>query len=390
MVARTTISDGYRARAHAMVALARSWRPAEVLPGARTWVEAQAAGQEALSGLQRAPGHRAPTRRRRRRPGAAHAAGADRAGAGRASAAAGRGRGRPRRRPGRHRHPGPPSPGPRPGRGRAGGGGRGPLAQAPPAPSRLAGRTPLDRGPVAAAASASRSGGAGRAGAPAMTEPRLRAIVSALVGAIAALAFLVSFRAISRVRRPDRRLPRPPGVGGAAAGRQLHPGRLHRGPALGPGRPAGRLPLVPGRRRHPRLGRPQRRPRPRPSGRPGGRRHPPGGAAVGPGAADARRPPLPGASTRWTAGPEPDTARERLRAWLTVNPSTPLTAREAAELLGVSRSRAGVLLQQERAGLNGEAEASSHDRPPGPQPGWRSPHARGADRPRLRRRAREP
>ena len=30
-----------------------------------------------------------------------------------------------------------------------------------------------------------------------MTEPRLRAIVSALVGAIAALAFLVSFRAIS-------------------------------------------------------------------------------------------------------------------------------------------------------------------------------------------------
>jgi hypothetical protein len=51
MVARTTISDGYRARAHAMVALARSWRPAEVLPGARTWVEAQAAGQEALSGL---------------------------------------------------------------------------------------------------------------------------------------------------------------------------------------------------------------------------------------------------------------------------------------------------------------------------------------------------
>jgi hypothetical protein len=51
MVARTTISDGYRARAHAMVALARSWRPTEVLPGARTWVEVQAAGEEALSGL---------------------------------------------------------------------------------------------------------------------------------------------------------------------------------------------------------------------------------------------------------------------------------------------------------------------------------------------------
>jgi hypothetical protein len=52
MVARTRISDGYRARAHALVALARSWRPSEVLPGARTWVEAQAGGLEALSGLE--------------------------------------------------------------------------------------------------------------------------------------------------------------------------------------------------------------------------------------------------------------------------------------------------------------------------------------------------
>ena len=51
---------------------------------------------------------------------------------------------------------------------------------------------------------------------------------------------------------------------------------------------------------------------------------------------------------------EADTARERLRAWLAVNPSTPLTARQAAELLGVSRSRAGVLLQQERVALNGQ------------------------------------
>ena len=51
---------------------------------------------------------------------------------------------------------------------------------------------------------------------------------------------------------------------------------------------------------------------------------------------------------------EPDTARERLRTWLAVNPSTPLTARQAAELLGVSRSRAGVLLQQERVALNGQ------------------------------------
>ena len=54
------------------------------------------------------------------------------------------------------------------------------------------------------------------------------------------------------------------------------------------------------------------------------------------------------------SGSESDTARERLRAWLVVNPSTPLTARQAAELLGVSRSRAGVLLQQERAAANGQ------------------------------------
>jgi hypothetical protein len=51
MVARTRISDGYRARAHAIVALARSLRPAEVLPGARTWPDAQAAAQDTLAGL---------------------------------------------------------------------------------------------------------------------------------------------------------------------------------------------------------------------------------------------------------------------------------------------------------------------------------------------------
>jgi hypothetical protein len=51
MVARTRISEGYRARAHAIVALARSLRPAEVLPGARTWPDAQAAAQDALAGL---------------------------------------------------------------------------------------------------------------------------------------------------------------------------------------------------------------------------------------------------------------------------------------------------------------------------------------------------
>jgi hypothetical protein len=52
MIVRTRISDGYRARAHAIVALARSLRPAEVMPGARTWTEAQAADLEALSGLR--------------------------------------------------------------------------------------------------------------------------------------------------------------------------------------------------------------------------------------------------------------------------------------------------------------------------------------------------
>jgi hypothetical protein len=53
MVARTRISDGYRARAHAIVALARSLRPAEVLPGARTWQDAQAATPDTLAGLYR-------------------------------------------------------------------------------------------------------------------------------------------------------------------------------------------------------------------------------------------------------------------------------------------------------------------------------------------------
>jgi hypothetical protein len=52
MVARTQIGDGCRARARALVALARAWRPTEVMPGACTWAEAQAGGQEALSGLQ--------------------------------------------------------------------------------------------------------------------------------------------------------------------------------------------------------------------------------------------------------------------------------------------------------------------------------------------------
>ena len=51
MVARTQISDGYLARARAIVALARSWRPTEALPGARAWRDAAAAAQGALQGL---------------------------------------------------------------------------------------------------------------------------------------------------------------------------------------------------------------------------------------------------------------------------------------------------------------------------------------------------
>jgi hypothetical protein len=174
MVARTAISDGYRARAHAMVALARSWRPTEALPGAPhlgRGVTGRPGGPARPPG---APGHRTAPRCRRRWAGAAHAAArAIRAGAGRASAAPGRGRRRPRRRPGGHRHPGPPGPGPRPGRGRAAGGCRGPLAQAPPAPPRLPGRTPLDRSSVATVAPASSS--TGRTGAAAMTGQVRRA-----------------------------------------------------------------------------------------------------------------------------------------------------------------------------------------------------------------------
>src|SRR4029453_4977993 len=82
MVARTTISDGYRARARAMVALARSWRPTEILPGARTWAEAQAAGQEALSGLQGQLAIEPPPRQLRGGPAGIAGAGAHRASAG--------------------------------------------------------------------------------------------------------------------------------------------------------------------------------------------------------------------------------------------------------------------------------------------------------------------
>ena len=165
MVARTTISDGYRARAHAMVALARSWRPAEVLPGARTWIEAQAAAQGTLAGLRGhlaiepppdslgtdlppEPSRPAPAGHRLRLAVAAAARDGDQDG----TAALVREGPRPRRRGGR-----------------VGGGGRGPLAQAWLASSRLAGRTVLDDDSAAAATPSPRPGGVGRTGAPAMT-----------------------------------------------------------------------------------------------------------------------------------------------------------------------------------------------------------------------------
>ena len=52
MVARTQIADGWRARARALVALARSLRPDEALPGARAWRDAEQAAQGALAGLR--------------------------------------------------------------------------------------------------------------------------------------------------------------------------------------------------------------------------------------------------------------------------------------------------------------------------------------------------
>src|SRR6266511_4313619 len=51
MVARTTISHAYRARAHAIVALARSLRPAASIPGARSWAEVEASTSGVLVGV---------------------------------------------------------------------------------------------------------------------------------------------------------------------------------------------------------------------------------------------------------------------------------------------------------------------------------------------------
>jgi hypothetical protein len=186
-----------------------------------------------------------------------------------------------------------------------------------------------------------------------MTEPRLRAVVTTLVGAIAALAFLVSFRAISQFAVTTGAFPA--GLGWAApllvdsftlaasievlrsalAGqRAVYPWCLVAGAtACSAALNVAHAP-----------------------------EHPAAQAVAGipPVALLLALELLMRGARLYLAvqgvdsGPGPDTARERLRAWLAVNPSTPLTAREAAELLGVSRSRAGVLLQQERAALNGQ------------------------------------
>jgi Protein of unknown function (DUF2637) len=186
-----------------------------------------------------------------------------------------------------------------------------------------------------------------------MTEPRLRAIVSALVGAIAALAFLVSFRAISEFAVQTGAFPVRLGwaapllvdsftlaasievLRSAVAGqRAVYPWCLVAGSTLASA--ALNVAHAPD--------------------------HPAAQAVAGiPPVALLLALELLMRGARLYLGVHPvdspaeaDTARERLRAWLAVNPSTPLTARQAAELLGVSRSRAGVLLQQERVGLNGD------------------------------------
>ena len=187
-----------------------------------------------------------------------------------------------------------------------------------------------------------------------MTEPRLRAVVSALVAAIAALAFLVSFRAISQFAVTTGAFPIRLGwaapllvdsftlaasievLRSALAGqRAVYPWCLVAGATLASA--ALNVAHAPD--------------------------HPAAQAVAGiPPVALLLALELLMRGARLYLGvqgvdattPEPDTARERLRAWLAHNPSTPLTAREAAELLGVSRSRAGVLLQQERAARNGQ------------------------------------
>jgi hypothetical protein len=188
-----------------------------------------------------------------------------------------------------------------------------------------------------------------------MTEPRLRAIVSALVGAIAALAFLVSFRAISEFAVQTGAFPRSLGwaapllvdsftlaasievLRSALAGqRAVYPWALVAGATLASA--ALNVAHAPD--------------------------HPAAQAVAGiPPVALLLALELLMRGARLylrvqgvDSTPDPGSARERLRQWLAVNPAAALSTREAAELLGVSRSRAGVLLQQERAALNGNGQ----------------------------------
>jgi hypothetical protein len=188
-----------------------------------------------------------------------------------------------------------------------------------------------------------------------MTEPRLRAIVSALVGAIAALAFLVSFRAISEFAVTTGAFPARLGwaapllvdsftlaasievLRSALAGqRAVYPWALVAGATLASA--ALNVAHAPD--------------------------HPAAQAVAGiPPVALLLALELLMRGARLylrvqgvDATPDAGSARERLRQWLAVNPAAQLSTREAAELLGVSRSRAGVLLQQERAHSNGNGQ----------------------------------
>jgi Protein of unknown function (DUF2637) len=215
-----------------------------------------------------------------------------------------------------------------------------------------------------------------------MTEPRLRLVVAGLVGAVAMLAFGVSFHAISTFAVATGAFPRPLGWAapllvdsftlaaslevlrsGLAGQRAVYPWLLVFGAtaasaalnvAHAPDHPAAQavagIPpvalllalelLMRGARHYLRIW---------------GGSNDPGGAAA----------PLVGQSLQLGSGSNdpggvaaPDTARDRLRSWLAVNPAASLSTREAAELLGVSRSRAGVLLAQERAASNGHGVRS--------------------------------
>jgi hypothetical protein len=108
MVARTRISDAYRTRAHALVALARSLRPAEVMPGAPhlgRGASGRPGGPQRPYGASSHPAAtpgRQPAGRLAQRPHPTRTTTSRRL-----SAAAGGGRRGPRRRPGRHRRADP-------------------------------------------------------------------------------------------------------------------------------------------------------------------------------------------------------------------------------------------------------------------------------------------